>query len=166
VAGDPDSNLASLITRGHIDLDFVYFISSRDPEFLGAGGPGHDLASPASGITDDFLDGWDAAHFIVAWLDEDALPAPLVVPGLGKHLLGAGLVLSGDPAPGRGVLKKKPSQVDAQGQAVTRISGTVSASSLSRCRPSLRSSRSGIRGRRKQQGKREEKRSKDGTGFS
>ena len=105
MSGYPDPNLSNFVTGWDVDLDFLYFISIRDPDLLGAGG----LANPRLLVAAVFFNYWQSVNFIVAWLDEYPLFLPLVVGGLDKYPLGSGLVLSGDPLAGRGVLQKEPS---------------------------------------------------------
>ena len=143
VAGYPDSNLTSLITVGHIDLDFVHFISIRDPDLMSTNGRN---LGPASWIGGGPLARLDNDDLIVSGFDEDALQLPLVVAGLYEDLLGAGLMVSGNPSAVRGVVIKNGSQIDTQGQA--GISVTVPALSSSGAGSGSRASLSGLSRRR------------------
>jgi len=121
VAGHPDSNPPSLVTRGHIYPHPAHFISSGDPDLLPAGSLHDDPASLSPRTADDLLDRRLPADFVVAALHQDTLFAPLVVAGLDKHLLGGGLVVSGNPTPRSSGIVENSSQVNAQSQAMPGV---------------------------------------------
>ena len=98
MAGDPEPDLASLITIGHPDFDLAAFISGGDPDFLGAGGLDYDFVRLALDVIEGLFHGGDLADFIVGGLNEDALSLPFIVGGLDEDALGANFVISGDPA--------------------------------------------------------------------
>ena len=142
MSGDPDSNLASLITRGNIDFYPVSFISARDPDFFFAGGSPNDgvatvifftagLASNGSGAfgyieAAEYFDWRMYDDLVVTWFDEDSLFLPLVVCGFDEDLLCLHLVVAWLPAFGVSLLNDLV-EAAAEGEVVAGPSVSRSA---------------------------------------
>ena len=131
MSGHEDLDAASLVAGWYVDFYLADFISVGDQNLFGATGLDYDFVGPTLGIVESLLEWACSACFIVGWLDEHSLFAPLLMGWLDEYAFGAGLVLSGNPTAGIGSAKGL-SQVDAESEAMVGSPGRLFAAGSSR----------------------------------
>ena len=90
--------MLGFVAVGDPNLDSALLVPWRDMHSLGSSGLDYNLVLAALLVADGLLNGGNLAKFIPLGFDLDLMGLPLVMAGLNQDLLGASLVITGNPA--------------------------------------------------------------------